>query len=436
MADTRDDLIEAVLRGRMSPQDAEAEAQHQGLEPLSSQPPVTDYDPMREPYWTPVMAVAWITWRTSEAVREAWAEYVGKCWIWRYRKWHSLKDNTIYEGYELERPDAPSLLALLHVDAYPDPFGREPRTKHVNLTEARDEVLEALRAGRILATGVPLAGGGPRREIPAFEWSDLIFDTDADDDRFTPKRGLERHGYQHVLLPRKEVMRLWKPVPPPTPKELLAVVRPDGAGFMTVFHALLWIATSGGKEVFLPDDSDRWRRAFDLLLPELASGHVVLTGEKHGERAVISPHVLAACRFAPPIGAMPADLLHGTDLYLRSYPFIDEQHWRGGFDDALVVGVQERWTRLMVPKDAVLRIWPFGVGTPVASGAPGRPTSMHLVREEFHRRRDAGLLAATVTQEAAALHEWFQKEHRSAHPLSRKTIRNNISPEFRAAKKA
>lgn len=440
MADNRDDLIEAVRRGRRSPEDAEAEAERLGLGPLSFKPPISDCDPMCAPYWTPIMVVAWIVWRTPEAVREAWSEYVGRCWMWRYRKWHSIKDETIYEGYFLERPEPPSLLTLLRVDAYPHPCDREPRAKHVDLTGGRDEVLNAFRTGRIQATGVSLAGGGPRREILPFEWIDLIFDSDADDDRFTHKRGLQQHGYQHVLVPRDQALRLWKPVPRPTPTpvpaELPAVVRPDGAGFMTVFHALLWIATSGGAERFSPDDGDRWQRAFDMLLPELASGDVALSGEGLSERAVIPPYLLAACRFDPPFGGTPADLLHGTDLYLRSYPYIDEEHWRGGFDDALVVGVQERWTRLMVPKDAILKAWPFGSNTPTATGAPGRPTSMHLVRGEFNRRRDAALLEKTLAQEAAALHEWFQKTHPAAPPPSSKTICNNIRSEFRAAKKA
>ena len=54
-----------------------------GAGQLSFHPPAADHDPTREPFWTPVMAVAWIVWRTLEAVREAWPEYVGRCWIWR-----------------------------------------------------------------------------------------------------------------------------------------------------------------------------------------------------------------------------------------------------------------------------------------------------------------------------------------------------------------
>lgn len=69
---TRDDLITMVQRGQMIPADAEFVAKRLGLGPLASEPDPNNYDPMREPFWTLPMAVAWIAYRTQDAVRNWW----------------------------------------------------------------------------------------------------------------------------------------------------------------------------------------------------------------------------------------------------------------------------------------------------------------------------------------------------------------------------
>ena len=69
---TRDDLITMVQRGQMIPADAESVAKRLGLGPLASEPDPNNYDPMREPFWTLPMAVAWIAYRTQDAVRNWW----------------------------------------------------------------------------------------------------------------------------------------------------------------------------------------------------------------------------------------------------------------------------------------------------------------------------------------------------------------------------
>ena len=180
---------------------------------------------------------------------------------------------------------------------------------------------------------------------------------------------------------------------------------------MTVFHALLWIATSGGTERFAPDDGDRWQKAFDMLLPELASGHVALTGERLGERAVIHPYVLAACRFAPPFGAMPAGLLHATDLYLRSYPYIDEEHWRAASTTpwwwACRSAGRGSWSRRTLSSQA----WPFGSDMP----------TMTVRREGQHRCISYVPSSSGVETEAFWHRPWRRRLPRCASGSSRPT---------------
>jgi hypothetical protein len=75
------------------------------------------------------------------------------------------------------------------------------------------------------------------------------------------------------------------------------------------------------------------------------------------------------------------------------------------------------------------------VAEPVySSGAPGRPTSMGFVLEEFSRRCEEKTLADTVTKEADSLKSWLDITHEKAPPLTSKTIKNKISAKFRTAK--
>ncbi len=62
----------------------------------------------------------------------------------------------------------------------------------------------------------------------------------------------------------------------------------------------------------------------------------------------------------------------------------------------------------------------------VATGAPGRPTGMHLVQAEAQRRRKAGESLSGVKAEATALREWYVSQHSRLPPLTAKTIENKI----------
>jgi hypothetical protein len=101
---TRDDLITKVQRGEMTPADAESEAKRLGLRSLASEPDPNDYDPMREPFWTLPMAVAWIAYRTQNAVRNWWDEYRKECWDWHFREWRVGPDGPVHQGHFLEQP--------------------------------------------------------------------------------------------------------------------------------------------------------------------------------------------------------------------------------------------------------------------------------------------------------------------------------------------
>lgn len=63
---------------------------------------------------------------------------------------------------------------------------------------------------------------------------------------------------------------------------------------------------------------------------------------------------------------------------------------------------------------------------PIATGAPGRPTSMHLVERELDRRIAAGDSWPSKVSGAEELSEWLRINHKLAPRLTPKTIKNRL----------
>jgi hypothetical protein len=66
------------------------------------------------------------------------------------------------------------------------------------------------------------------------------------------------------------------------------------------------------------------------------------------------------------------------------------------------------------------------------TGAPGRPTSMHLIRAEHSRRLAAKEACASVSAEASHLAGWLRAAHPAAPPVTPKTIENGIREAHRS----
>jgi hypothetical protein len=67
---------------------------------------------------------------------------------------------------------------------------------------------------------------------------------------------------------------------------------------------------------------------------------------------------------------------------------------------------------------------------PIATGAPGRPTSMHLVERELDRRIAAGDSWPNKTSAAQELSDWLRLNHKYAPQLTPKTIRNKLGSKI------
>lgn len=208
----RDKLFDDIFYGRMRPDEAEAEAARQGLEPLQPKPDVSCFDPMAEATWTLAMAVAWIVWRTPEEVRQNWDDYLRECchWVWAIRRlpMDGGREWEIAEGWELQHSQPATLDRLSFEEIYHDVLGAEGR-KLVSVKTAREDLWGRLAEGTLVATAVQ-AGTECPVQIPAHEWPYLTATINNSADELRYKRA--RSGrYRDVTFLQANVCAIWKP---------------------------------------------------------------------------------------------------------------------------------------------------------------------------------------------------------------------------------
>jgi hypothetical protein len=433
----RDDLIDDVQHGRMTPEAAEAEAVRLGLPPIAPKPDPDSFNPMGEAWWTLVMALAWISWRSPRKVCEFWDVYRCECWDWTYLDTQGRGNGRWY----LEQRKPATLSRLMYEATYDKAHDLVP-DGWIGIEDAKAKLWAALSDDALQATGMARPNGGERVAIPDHEWRDLApFEENARTVLFVRRGDLlsSGGGYNDVTLRRQNVMALW----PPHRGEVLlerlpTVMKPDGAGYMPLVCAAQWIATRGGSVDFPPKDVSRWRDAFAELLDRIASEHVTVTGIRDNVREKLSGHLFASCLVDYPYQEVPTSVIFSEELYLSSAPY-DAQWWDRGYDDSLRNRWGVKWAKLMVLKSDVARWWPFASDSGASSesdpiydtGAPGRPSSRRLVEIEHAARWDRGEAIEKIGAEANALAQWLKQTHPKAPPLTAKTIRNTLGAEHR-----
>ena len=293
----------------------------------------------------------------------------------------------------------------------------------------------ALQIGCFSATGIT-APAEIRVSIPAVEWIDLKCFSEKSKDYYSSNAG--RQGstgpYDNVMVNSRAITKMW-PLPKPR-GHLPPLMRPDGPGYMPLVCAAQWIATQGGAFDFDPEETDQWREAFRELLDHVSSGQVRISGVRNNAREMIDGVVFAGCQVDYPYSDAALDLDFSETYYVQSYPYIDDEHWRRGFDDSFTNRHDVRWKQLMVGKADIVRLWPFQSSPIPKSGAAGRPTSMHLVVAEFEQRAARGDVEDTLAKQATVLAEWLVQTYRDYPPAGRKAIESGIRQAFWATKKA
>ncbi|MER9142038.1 hypothetical protein NKH92_05020 [Mesorhizobium sp. M0871] len=382
------------------------------------------------------MAVAWIASRTEDAVRDAWDVYRENCWDWHFKESRIEFEGPVTGGFFLEARSKASMHLLVLSESYDHVTGEvDADAKWMSAGAAEQALLTALSIPCFEATGVT-GLEGIRVSIPPIEWIDLKCFSDVREDYYSAvgaRRGATGR-YDKVLVPRKGLILLWPASKPRTP--LPQLVRPDGPGYMPLFCAAQWIATSGGKVDFDPCDTGRWQIAFQELLDRISSNEVRISGVRDGARQLIDGVVFAACQVDYPFSDAANELGWSEVYYLQSCPYLDEEHWRRGFDDSFRNRSDVRWRHLLVAKEDIARFWPFELTSPPKSGAAGRPSSMHLIQAEFGERAARGEVESTLKVQAQLLAEWLVKNYRENPPAGRKAIENRIRAAYNKARRA
>ena len=430
----RDELSGAVQYGRMKPEEAEAKLKELGLPPLARQPDPDKFNPMGEVWWTLPMTVSWIAWRSHEDVRSVWDDYRLGCSDWNYREWRVGFEGPVYRGHFLETRKTVTISDLQLLENFRASQGTLSADA-MGVREAIKRLWRRLGENALQATGKTKAG--ERIVIPDYEWRDLEDFEEQGRDVVRVRDGglVSNRGYDNLAFRRQNIMALWMPgqlgrenlnLPP--------VMTPDGPGYRPLFCAAHWIATRGGVLEIEPLNQETWREAYSDLLAHIASENVVVTGMGATQREKLDGYLFAGIRVSYPIFDTPIELMLGEELYLSSYLYVDDEHWHGGFDDSLDDRTGRKWTKLLVHKPDVAKWWRFNSGrgqAHISKGAPGRPTSMHLIKLEYGARWERGEVVKSIGAESDHLAGWLTKMHPEAPPLSPKAIRNNLSSEHR-----
>lgn len=424
----RDDLLARVQRGEITPADAESEARRQGLEGFALQPDPDDFDPMQQASWSLPMAVAWIAYREAQAVQNWWGDYRQKFAFWRESEGSEGPNGGVRQGHILETRSVASLARLIEVDSK-----RQNRDDLMTAEAAIVDLCQALRCGDIDATGID-EKTGRRVKIPARCWSDRNIPNLRSEDVLSANgREIKRDRRFHDLRVPMEAMRSHWPERPEPQLRLPALMKPEGPGYMPLYCAAQWIATRGGSSSFDPEDESIWKLAYDDLLARIASEQIAVIGTANGERQPVPGYHFAACRVSYPYSDTPLELLFSEDLYLCSAIYLDEEHWLKSEGDFLENRHGPRWVRLVVRKSDVLKFWPFEVPR---TGAPGRPSSIHLVEIEFEARCGRDEVHRTLAAESEQLANWFRQEYPHFPPMTAKTIKNRLRDAYSRHKKA
>lgn len=424
-----DELSEALLYGRMTPNEAEAKLKDLGLPPLAPQPDPADYSPMREVSWTLPMTVAWIAWRTSADVREAWDKFRSEGSLWMHEPWRLGFEGPVNEGWH-RRPRPPASISILRLsEIY--------RRRHATLPEGASTIDEALdllwkaaEAGALVGTGKPNAFEPPMK-IPEHGWRDLapVEERDRDVLRYRERYGFSNRGYESIAFLRADVMAIWQPYRTwEKITELPPTMSPFEPGCMPLFCAAQWIATRGGIHDFQPTYRNMWQAAYSELLARVASNQVAVTGLRDGIREKLEGYLFASIAIDYPFSDASIELVFKDELRLQSYAYTDEESWRNGLDDSLRGRRGVQWSQLMVLKSEIARWWPFGEGaTPEARprGA-GRPSNMPLIFAEFVRRTNCGELDDRIGKIAASLEAWMRTTHSALPTPTADTIANAL----------
>jgi hypothetical protein len=209
--ETKDNILERVRLGKISPCDAEQQASQLGIV-LSHAPDPPAFDPLQEREWTLPMTASWVIERSLDAVRERSDRYRVETRDWVPRL-------APRDGYDL-KPGEPTTLFSIFYEAHSTALNavldgehsqQNPRPPDYNegACPAARDLRFALRSGGLKASGL-LDGEQSRSPIRETAWRGPIerhINPRAPDALYAAVG--DDHFYRKVLVSREDVFAIW-----------------------------------------------------------------------------------------------------------------------------------------------------------------------------------------------------------------------------------
>lgn len=426
--DVRCELLRKVEDGVMSPDDAEAEAAQRNLASLARTPPPERFDPMREAEWTLPMAVAWITWRRADKVRQHWDKYRHECWDWRDRPPRLGFTGGLAGRLRLEN-QSPATLGDIRLTVWCDGCDDTQPTPLKPVDQAITELREMLQTD-VTRANARLGSGGARCDILPSDWHDGTLTEDAGRDAL---RLANWSLYHAIRLPAARVRELWQARIDFSQVEL-STMASESEAHMPLFCAVDQIIKRSEAEEPASNPA-AWRAAAEQLIERIASGAVDVIGTAGADRQKIDAVQFAGIRVVLPFDPSAPDIAEiNDDMALIIWPYFDEPTWRAGANDKLMARSGPRWTKLMISREQVAEFWPLPLAPVYRTGVPGRPNSRRWVEAEFEARCERNEVLGTLRAESDDLAEWLKGKHPQVATMRPKSVENVIRKKYREHK--
>jgi hypothetical protein len=368
----RDELITLARYGKITPEEAEAEAAARGEEPFARQPQLPAFDPMAESRWTIVMAVAWIAWRDFRLVRENCPGFSAEATHWVFRHWNEAAGTEFrpQKGWWLETWSEATTVRLALLEAALEAKDEMPATAQMPARDAQNVLWQALLDGHLVAEARDQ--DGRPTDIPAREWSYLNLFEDGKRDALKYDALDRREPFTEVKLKRDDLLRLWPAVTVAavqpeaerliTPEMLEPLTTPYLAGYVPLCVALHWIMTEAGTLTVHFDDAEAWAASVAELHPLICGGEVELIGKPRGGSLTerIPGSALALVKILAPLQQSIGDIVLEAPSHIDCSYFLGQENWAKRFNDRLYETGKPAptWTHLQVSKAEVLARWP------------------------------------------------------------------------------
>ena len=209
----REIMLGLAQDGLVRPDELEGMAKRWGQPPLQEAPDSSRFNPLEEAVWTLPMVLAWLVWRTPEAVRDEWDLYRTKCWHWQsFSRRLPVNGGTSWRevhGHELVDRRRASVRELSLAEAFDEANGE---TEFCMSVKSAREVLWNSLAASVLAANATDADGNVVT-IPPREWAylELAHTLDGPDYLINRQHSLQP-AYMNLTFARQDVVRLWKPL--------------------------------------------------------------------------------------------------------------------------------------------------------------------------------------------------------------------------------